>query len=795
MQAKIFVILLGLACVLPLPAYAQSNPTGTVEHTILSDADGDGFVDPGDLVRFTIKVTNANAAPFEGAQLTIELFSGVTMIESTLSLSQGTVTRGDQRLNVNLGTLAPLSTATITYDETIDTPAGFELPPSVCGNGALQFPDGSSSPLQALNGPQLGFGSCVQNVDFDDDEVVDREEMCVNVPHTSPRLDTIIPSSGSGPIIITHSINITRRGMISAAEVALMIEHSWVGDLIVTLTHVDTGNTVRLIDRPGRPASEFGCSLDDVRATFSVSNFPTAEGSCQGAPSPAAISGFFSAEDSLEAFDGEDMRGEWKLTIEDKDPSNDGGSLTQWCVNLRSATELSASITAPAVSLNNKRFTQSITVNNNGPGDLLDFSFSHLVPFGLSLKNARLRGSTPPGDLPKLVVLPVGDAITVDYEVEPSPSFPYRELIVSSSAAGAGTYQVTQASFGAEASAAGLNAPLVLAAFPGNFGSCTLQNPQELQGKIAMIPFVFCSQQSVIDQVTAAGAIALVLRLNFTLDAMLLVQPIADVNQPKIDIPVVALSQADFDMLSTATGGSQATLRSNPDKPNWFLTSAILPGSMRVDISNTLQLSQALHTKTEIQVDADQDGVTDVNDQCANDPAKSAPGVCGCGTSEVDSDADGTLNCKDECLDDPAKSSAGACGCDIADSDKEANGILDCSTGREVFARYTTLQQLMKGLKPVVPSGNKKKDAKKAKALKAKVLEIKNLVAEIDKLIASPTKPIALADPKTSLATESSAAKKKILSALKTSSLKFSKNKKGAAAALKKMLSVVVNSD
>jgi len=70
--------------------------------------------------------------------------------------------------------------------------------------------------------------------------------------------------------------------------------------------------------------------------------------------------------------------------------------------------------------------------------------------------------------------------------------------------------------------------------------------------------------------------------------------------------------------------------------------------------------------------------VNDPNDLCPNDPAKSAPGICGCGVADLDSDGDGTYNCQDGCVSDPGKTAAGVCGCGVADSDTNANGIFDC---------------------------------------------------------------------------------------------------------------------
>ncbi len=65
-------------------------------------------------------------------------------------------------------------------------------------------------------------------------------------------------------------------------------------------------------------------------------------------------------------------------------------------------------------------------------------------------------------------------------------------------------------------------------------------------------------------------------------------------------------------------------------------------------------------------------------DRCPDDPAKTAPGVCGCGVPDIDTDRDGTYDCNDACPDDPAKTAPGVCGCGAADADSDADGIVDC---------------------------------------------------------------------------------------------------------------------
>lgn len=76
--------------------------------------------------------------------------------------------------------------------------------------------------------------------------------------------------------------------------------------------------------------------------------------------------------------------------------------------------------------------------------------------------------------------------------------------------------------------------------------------------------------------------------------------------------------------------------------------------------------------------DADMDGTPDVCDGCPSDPAKTAPGICGCGVADTDSDTDGVADCLDGCPLDADKLDPGFCGCGMPDVDTDGDGILDC---------------------------------------------------------------------------------------------------------------------
>ena len=74
-------------------------------------------------------------------------------------------------------------------------------------------------------------------------------------------------------------------------------------------------------------------------------------------------------------------------------------------------------------------------------------------------------------------------------------------------------------------------------------------------------------------------------------------------------------------------------------------------------------------------------GGTMCQDECPDDPEKTAPGACGCGNSEADGDDDATPDCVDDCDDDPLKKTPGVCGCGAPDSDGDGDGSSDCADG------------------------------------------------------------------------------------------------------------------
>lgn len=132
------------------------------------------------------------------------------------------------------------------------------------------------------------------------------------------------------PTGIASTITLTNTTPATGLKVYLDVSHTWLGDLSFTLTHVETGRSVTIIDRPGYPGQEFGCAGDDIAATFSDEAAKPAESSCTSASGLA--DGPYRPNSPLSVFNGETLSGNWRLTAVDS-TSPDAGQLNSWCLS------------------------------------------------------------------------------------------------------------------------------------------------------------------------------------------------------------------------------------------------------------------------------------------------------------------------------------------------------------------------------------------------------------------------------------------------------------------------------
>ncbi|MCE9635899.1 MAG: PEP-CTERM sorting domain-containing protein [Planctomycetes bacterium] len=128
-------------------------------------------------------------------------------------------------------------------------------------------------------------------------------------PFTFTATDT--PVTAPQPTTISSSIVIASGGSIQDMNVFVSYTANFIGDLVLTLTHVNTGTTVTLAqNRGGAGADMTNVTFDDEAAQ------PISAGSAPFGPAS------YRPEGLLSAFDNQNLTGTWTLTA--VNPVNDG---------------------------------------------------------------------------------------------------------------------------------------------------------------------------------------------------------------------------------------------------------------------------------------------------------------------------------------------------------------------------------------------------------------------------------------------------------------------------------------
>lgn len=128
---------------------------------------------------------------------------------------------------------------------------------------------------------------------------------------------------------VSNTLLISEAGTLDDLNVSVKGVHTWVGDLKFNLTHIESGLSVDLIDRPGVPNSTFGCSANDFDTTLDDAGSAPVETTCNA--TPPALSGSLIPNQPLSTFNGGDYAGSWRLTVSDL-AGGDTGTLQKWCL-------------------------------------------------------------------------------------------------------------------------------------------------------------------------------------------------------------------------------------------------------------------------------------------------------------------------------------------------------------------------------------------------------------------------------------------------------------------------------
>lgn len=208
-------------------------------------------------------------------------------------------------------------------------------------SGCYECGDGVVNPGELCDGANLGGETCV-SLGFGGGGTLTCNASCgfntsQCIAIANPYVACVSPNqaiTGAGPGINNPSIiNIPINQTVTDVNVSINALHTWPGDLAFRLIH--GGVTRYIIDRPGVPASTYGCStpnyavtLDDEGAGGPVENVCSLNVPGIFSPPPRTPT------ESLSGFDTLTTNGNWNLVIDDYFSGGDDGTLTQWCLTI-----------------------------------------------------------------------------------------------------------------------------------------------------------------------------------------------------------------------------------------------------------------------------------------------------------------------------------------------------------------------------------------------------------------------------------------------------------------------------
>jgi subtilisin-like proprotein convertase family protein/subtilisin family serine protease len=278
-------------------APAPSLAFGAVTTTAVG-GDGDPFIEPGEGGSLTVAVTNVGGATALGVSATLSTSTpGVTITNATSSYpnigSNGQSANNVTPFTFTLANTAPCGVV-INFTLTLNATNSNEGPQTTTFSVQTGQP---STTVVSYTGPPVPIDPNIPNT--------------VTIPITvsglsSPIGDLNFSFDGSG---CTSAIGATTVGL----------EHTWVGDLVITLTSPQ-GTSVTLMNQPGGPlnsGNNFCNTLLDDGATALIQGISPAGNPWTGSFKPAS---------PLAAFNGQNGNGTWTLTVSDV-ASFDGGNV------------------------------------------------------------------------------------------------------------------------------------------------------------------------------------------------------------------------------------------------------------------------------------------------------------------------------------------------------------------------------------------------------------------------------------------------------------------------------------
>src|SRR6056297_211849 len=131
---------------------------------------------------------------------------------------------------------------------------------------------------------------------------------------------------------IATDIAVSEGGPLASMEMQLDISHTWVGDLIITLEHVESATTVELVNRANGSNVTFGCSANNVNTRVADGAPVSLQADCNdGTDNEAYPDPVYSPNQPMSSFAGVPLAGTWRLVVSDN-AGFDTGTINQWCL-------------------------------------------------------------------------------------------------------------------------------------------------------------------------------------------------------------------------------------------------------------------------------------------------------------------------------------------------------------------------------------------------------------------------------------------------------------------------------
>jgi hypothetical protein len=186
-----------------------------------------------------------------------------------------------------------------------------------------------------------------------------------------------LPIPDGNPAGAFDDLVVAEPGFIADLDVWVDVTHTWVGDVELRLTRLDSGTTATFFDRPGVPGTTYGCSGDDILVQANDEGWdPPIENQCGNLPaiSGSAPGGDPPSSSLLAAFDGESLAGTWRLTASDH-IGGDTGTVNVWCLVVTTGSLAPPLIEVDPPSLGSSQppgtvVTLGLEIANQGGADL-----------------------------------------------------------------------------------------------------------------------------------------------------------------------------------------------------------------------------------------------------------------------------------------------------------------------------------------------------------------------------------------------------------------------------------------